>query len=141
MRFINMYLVGYFILLIGAVAALWYGGVLSQVSPVLVIIGLVIAVGLGIMLMGAIVLRKKANLDQELIGVFMLFTFLIVSFTEVMLVRNLSKLTSSNESQKYFPPPTPTNELRLPAAGSLGEPIPSVTENTTRTLDYVRRER
>jgi len=50
MRFINMYLVGYFILLLGAVAALWYGGVLRQVSPVWVIIGLVIAVGLGIML-------------------------------------------------------------------------------------------
>jgi hypothetical protein len=50
MRFINMYLVGYFTLLIGALAALWYGGVLSQVSPVWVIIGLVIAVGLGIML-------------------------------------------------------------------------------------------
>ena len=50
MRFINMYLVGYFILLIGAVAALWYGGVLRQVSPVWVVIGLVIAVGLGVML-------------------------------------------------------------------------------------------
>jgi hypothetical protein len=50
MRFINMYLVGYFTLLIGALAALWYGGVLSHVSPVWVIIGLVIAVGLGIML-------------------------------------------------------------------------------------------
>jgi hypothetical protein len=50
MRFINMYLIGYFILLIGALAALWYGGVLSQVSPVWVVIGLVIAVGLGIML-------------------------------------------------------------------------------------------
>ena len=50
MRFINMYLVGYFILLIGALAALWYGGVLLHVSPVWVVIGLVIAVGLGIML-------------------------------------------------------------------------------------------
>ena len=50
MRFINMYLAGYFILLIGALAALWYGGVLAQVSPVWVVIGLVIAVGLGIML-------------------------------------------------------------------------------------------
>jgi hypothetical protein len=50
MRFINMYLIGYFILLIGALAALWYGGVLSHVSPVWVVIGLVIAVGLGIML-------------------------------------------------------------------------------------------
>jgi len=97
-------------------------------------------VGLGIMLMGAVILRRKANLDQELIGVFMKFTFLIVSVTEFMLVRNLSKLTSWNESKKYLPPPTPTNELRLPAASNLGEPVPSVTENTTRTLDYVRRE-
>lgn len=97
-------------------------------------------VGLGIMLMGAIVLRRKANLDQELIGLFMLFTFLIVSVTEFMLVRNLSKLTSWHESKKYLPSQTPTNELRLPAASTLGEPVPSVTENTTRTLDYVRRE-
>jgi hypothetical protein len=49
-RFINMYLVGYFILLAGALAALWYGGVLRHVSPVWVVIGLVIAIGLGVML-------------------------------------------------------------------------------------------
>jgi hypothetical protein len=50
MRFINMYLIGYFVLLMGALAALWYGGVLRHVSPVWVVIGLVIAIGLGIML-------------------------------------------------------------------------------------------
>jgi predicted ABC-type exoprotein transport system permease subunit len=50
MRFINMYLVGYFILVLGALAALWYGGVLRHVSPIWIVIGLVIAVGLGIML-------------------------------------------------------------------------------------------
>jgi hypothetical protein len=50
MRFVNAYLIGYFLLVIGALAALWYGGVLRNVSPVWVIIGLVIAVGLGIML-------------------------------------------------------------------------------------------
>jgi hypothetical protein len=50
MRFVNVYLIGYFILLIGAVAALWYGGVLRHVSPVWILIGLVMAVGLGIML-------------------------------------------------------------------------------------------
>lgn len=50
MRFINMYLAGYCILLIGALAALWYGGVLAHVSPVWIVIGLVIAVGLGVML-------------------------------------------------------------------------------------------
>ena len=50
MRFVNIYLIGYFLLVIGAVGALWYGGVLSQISPVWILIGLVIAVGLGIML-------------------------------------------------------------------------------------------
>jgi hypothetical protein len=50
MRFVNIYLVGYFLLVIGALAALWYGGVLSQISPMWILIGLVIAVGLGIML-------------------------------------------------------------------------------------------
>ena len=50
MKFVNMYLVGYFLLIIGAVSALWYGGVLRQVSPVWIMIGLIVAVGLGIML-------------------------------------------------------------------------------------------
>ena len=50
MRFDHIYLVGYFLLLVGALAALWYGGVLSQISPIWIVIGLVIAVGLGIML-------------------------------------------------------------------------------------------
>jgi len=50
MRFINAYLVGYFILVIGALAALWYGGALQHISTTWVVIGLVIAMGLGIML-------------------------------------------------------------------------------------------
>ena len=50
MRFVNIYLIGYFILLLGAVAALWYGGALRHISAGWLIIGLVIAVGLGIML-------------------------------------------------------------------------------------------
>ena len=50
MRFVNIYLIGYFLLVIGALAALWYGGVLRHISPIWIVIGLVIAVGLGIML-------------------------------------------------------------------------------------------
>jgi hypothetical protein len=50
MRFVNIYLIGYFVLVIGALAALWYGGVLRHVSAAWVLIGLVIAIGLGIML-------------------------------------------------------------------------------------------
>jgi hypothetical protein len=50
MKFINAYLIGYFILVIGALAALWYGGALRHVSAMWVVIGLVIVAGLGIML-------------------------------------------------------------------------------------------
>lgn len=50
MRFVHLYLAGYFILLLGALAALWYGGVLQQIPVVWIVIGLVIAFGLGIML-------------------------------------------------------------------------------------------
>jgi len=113
-------------------------GAIGAVLTAITILGIV---GLGIMLGGALVLRKEAGLSQELIGVFMLFTFLIVAMTEFMLVRNLSKLTSTQENKKYFPAPPPMNDMRLPPARSLGEPVPSVTENTTHTLDYVRRER
>ncbi|MDQ3487108.1 MAG: hypothetical protein M3468_05155 [Acidobacteriota bacterium] len=46
----NIYLVGYFLVVMGALAALWYGGVLRQIDPMWVVIGLVLAFGLGIML-------------------------------------------------------------------------------------------
>ncbi len=50
MRFVSVYLLGYFLLIIGALFALWQGGVLQQLSPVWVLACLVVATGLGIML-------------------------------------------------------------------------------------------
>jgi len=50
MRYVHLYLIGYVILVLGALAALWYGGVLQQLSGTWVVIGLVIAAGLGVML-------------------------------------------------------------------------------------------
>jgi hypothetical protein len=50
MRYVHLYLVGYFLLVAGALAALWYGGVLQQIAAMWVLIGLIIAVGLGVML-------------------------------------------------------------------------------------------
>ena len=50
MRFLTLYLVGYFILLLGAVLALWQSGILSEIPGVWIAIGAVIAVGLGLML-------------------------------------------------------------------------------------------
>ena len=96
--------------------------------------------GLGIMFGGSLVLRRGANLSQELIGFFMLFTFLIVGMTEVMLVRNLSKLMGEKEKKNYFPAaPFVSNDLRLPQATPF-DTASSVTENTTRTLEYARRD-
>src|ERR1044072_7817653 len=77
----------------------------SAIAAFLTAITLIGIAGLGIMLGGALVLRRGANLSQELIGFFMLFTFVVVSMTEFMLVRNLSKLTGSSEPKKYFPAP------------------------------------
>lgn len=115
----------------------------GTISAFLTAITLIGIAGLGIMFGGALVLRRGANLSQELIGFFMLFTFMIVGMTEIMLVRNLSRLTSSEEKEKrnYFPaPPTIPHDLRLTPGTPLGEPVSSVTENTTRTLEYIRRE-
>ena len=50
MRFVSIYLIGYFLLILGALAALWYGGALQQISATWLLIGLMIAVGLGVML-------------------------------------------------------------------------------------------
>jgi hypothetical protein len=50
MRFLTIYLVGYFILLLGAGLALWQSGVLRQIPAIWLAIGALIAVGFGIML-------------------------------------------------------------------------------------------
>ena len=50
MRFIHLYLVGYFILVVGAVLALWQAGVFARISAIWLAIGALIVFGLGIML-------------------------------------------------------------------------------------------
>lgn len=50
MRFIHLYLIGYFVLIIGAAMALWQSGVFARMGPVWIAISMVIALGLGIML-------------------------------------------------------------------------------------------
>lgn len=50
MRFLKIYLVGYFVLLFGAALALWQARVLEQIPGVWIAIAAVIAIGFGIML-------------------------------------------------------------------------------------------
>jgi hypothetical protein len=62
MRFIHLFLVGYFVLIIGVSLALWQSGILARVSPIWIFIGIVIAVGIGIM---ASVSSGKPEISQE----------------------------------------------------------------------------
>jgi predicted nucleic acid-binding Zn ribbon protein len=97
--------------------------------------------GLGIMFGGALVLTKKAHLNADLVGIFMLFTFLLVGTIELMLLRQLSKLVGSREEQRVISPPVhQMHELRPANVAVSAEPLTSVTDNTTRTLEYARRE-
>jgi hypothetical protein len=50
MRFLKLYLVGYFVLLLGAAWALYESGILDEIPGVWLAIAAIIAVGLGIML-------------------------------------------------------------------------------------------
>ena len=50
MRFIHMYLVGYVVLVLGVMLALWKTGVLGRMSPTWMVIMALVATGVGIML-------------------------------------------------------------------------------------------
>ena len=50
MKFINMFLVGYFVLILGGVLALWQLGVLDDIAPMWIAIGVLGAIGIGIMM-------------------------------------------------------------------------------------------
>lgn len=104
---------------------------------------LVAVCGLGLLLGGPLALKREGGFDTDLIVLFMFLTFLITSFTEIFLYRQLSRLTAqpklpaATSAQLPAPPP----EYYAPQPRSLAEPLPSVTENTTRTLEYERNRR
>jgi hypothetical protein len=63
MRFIHLFLLGYFILIIGIGAGLWQAGVLSHVAPIWIGVGALVAIGVGIMLS---VSSGKPTVTEEL---------------------------------------------------------------------------
>jgi hypothetical protein len=50
MSFIRVYIVGYFVLIAGALLALWQADILRRLPLTWIAIGLIVAVGLGILL-------------------------------------------------------------------------------------------
>jgi hypothetical protein len=64
MRFIHLFLVGYFLLILGGGLALWQTGMFSRVAPIWIGIGTLVAVGVGIMLS---VSSGKPTLSEEVV--------------------------------------------------------------------------
>ena len=62
MRFIHLFLLGYVVLLVGVVLALWQSGILRRIDPIWIAIAAIIAVGLGIM---AAVSSGKPTITEE----------------------------------------------------------------------------
>ncbi len=50
MKFVQLFLVGYFVLIVGLAMTLWQAGVLKRMSPIWIAIGVIVAVGAGIMM-------------------------------------------------------------------------------------------
>ena len=121
------------------------GGAVAAYLTTITIVGLG---GLVLMLGGAMAMKNGAQFHEELIGIFMFMVFMIIGIVELFLCRQLSRVIKSQTVQ----PSEMTMELRGPGdlrgpaelrgpqPRALPDPIPSVTENTTRTLDYSRNE-
>ena len=63
MRFIHLYLIGYFVLVIGAGLALWQAGLLHRISAIWVLITALIVVGLGVLL--AVTAVRPTTITRE----------------------------------------------------------------------------
>lgn len=119
----------------------------SALNSIITAVVLVAILGLGIMFGGAIALKKGGDLNMDVVGMFMFLTFLIISTVEIFLLRQLSRLLGAssrkenvNQPPPLFQPARATDELRGALLRTLPEPIASVTENTTRTLEHSLRD-
>ena len=98
--------------------------------------------GLGLMLGGSIALKNGAQFQNDLIGIFMLMSFLLIGIVEIFLCRQLSRIIDGKGQASQ-----PSRQVEVRGTGEiqdaqprvLPEPISSVTENTTRTLEYSRK--
>ena len=122
----------------------------SPLPVVALVLGMVVVAmsAMGLLLGGPIALKSEGQFGEELIVLFMFLAFLITAFTEIFLYRQLSRLTAQTKEPAALPLTPPVAlanpapaEYYAPQPRSLAEPLPSVTENTTRTLEYQRNER
>lgn len=123
----------------------------SLASALVTAVVLVAIFGLSLIVGGAIALHAAAQLHEGIIGSYMAISFLIVGSVEIMLMRQLSSVLGIERRRKQLEQPpqqplfqpavVPANELRMAHLRAASEPITSVTENTTRTLQSSFDER
>jgi len=63
MRFVHLYLIGYFVLVLGAGLALWQAGLLQRLSAIWILITALIVIGLGVLL--AVTAAKPTTITRE----------------------------------------------------------------------------
>jgi len=63
MRFIHLYLIGYFVLIFGAALALWKIGAFQRISPAWLLISAIVVIGLGIVL--AVTSIRPTTISRE----------------------------------------------------------------------------
>lgn len=105
---------------------------------------LVSLLGLGVMFGGAIALKNGAGVNNDVVGLFMFFSLLIIGTAELFLLRQLSRVIGAPHQNRFVenapplfqPAPSPARELH--AVRTMVDSVPSVTEGTTRTLEHVR---
>lgn len=121
----------------------------SLVAALVTAVVLVGILGLGIIIGGALALKIAGEFHETAVVVFMSLSFLVVGTVEVLLMRQLSRVLEygrqlkqlAQPSQPLFQPAmVPASEARVAHLRSMPEPVTSVTENTTRTLEHSFRE-
>ncbi len=118
-------------------------GVLITAVVLIGVLGLSLAVG------GAIALKVAAELHEAGVILYMLLSFVTIGAVEFMLMRQLARVLGRSREQKQLAEPAqpifqpaliPANEARLAPLRTVPEPVTSVTENTTRTLEHSFRQ-
>lgn len=114
-------------------------GAIAAIVTAMVVVAVA---GMGLLLGGPIALKREGGFNEDLIVLFMFLTFFICALSEIFLYRQLGRITNSRREPTAHPfSPVLPVEFRSPQPLSLAEPAASVTENTTRTLEYSREER
>jgi predicted nucleic acid-binding Zn ribbon protein len=109
-------------------------GAIGAIVTAMVVVAIA---AMGLLLGGPIALKREGGFGEELIVLFMFLTFFICAFSEIFLYRQLSRLTNPKREPMALPgPAVMPAEFRAPQLLSLAEPAASVTDGTTRTLEY-----